>query len=136
MPRTRKKPLSHAVGLKRPQQEAAPKFLPRRGDTGVPIKMTATDAKNQMGQLLETVMQGGVVLITKHEAPKAAVIPMTEYEKFSRATEARLNALSGEFDALLARMQAPKARAGMKAAFDASPEQLAKAAVALARKRG
>src|SRR6266478_2841199 len=66
-----------------------------------PIKITATEAKNQMGHVLETVMQGGVVLITKHETPKAAVIPMAEYEKFSRATEAKLNALSGEFDALL-----------------------------------
>ena len=48
----------------------------------------------------------------------------------------KLDTLSGEFDALLARMQAPKARAGMKAAFDASPKQLGRAAVAAARKRG
>jgi hypothetical protein len=60
---------------------------------------------------------------------------MAEYEKFSRAPETRLNALSGEFDALLARMQTPEARVGMQAAFDATPEQLAKAAVTFARKR-
>jgi hypothetical protein len=42
--------------------------------------------------------------------------------------------LSSEFDALLARMQTPEARAGMQAAFDATPEQLAKAAVTFARK--
>jgi prevent-host-death family protein len=88
-----------------------------------------------MGHVLDTVMQGGVVLITKRETPRAAVIPMAEYEKFSRATEARLSALSGEFDALLARMQTPGARVGMQAAFDATPEQLAKAAVNFARKR-
>ena len=131
-----KRTVGHAVSLKRARQDAAPEFPARRGDARAPIKMTATDAKNQMGHVLETVMQGSVVLITKHETPKAAVIPMAEYEKFSRATEARLNALSGEFDAILARMQTPKARAGMQAAFDASPEQLAKAAVAFARKRG
>jgi antitoxin Phd len=131
-----KRTVSRAVGLKRARQDAAPEFLTRRGDALTPIKITATDAKNQMGRVLETVMQGGVVLITKHDAPKAAVIPMAEYEKFSRATEARLNALSSEFDAVLARMQAPKSRAGMQAAFDASPEQLAQAAVAFARKRG
>ena len=125
--------VSHAVGLKRAQQDMAPEFLTRRGDALAPIKITATDAKNQMGRVLETVMQGGVVLITKHEAPKAAVIPMAEYEKFSRATEARLNALSSEFDAILARMQTPKSRAGMQAAFDASPERLAEAAVAFAK---
>jgi antitoxin Phd len=63
------------------------------------------------------------------------VIPMAEYEKFSRATKSRLTAFSEEFDAMLARMQTPKARAGMKAAFDASPEKLAKAAVEFAHKR-
>jgi hypothetical protein len=33
-------------------------------------------------------------------------------------------------------MQTPKARAGMRTAFDASPEELARNAVAIARKRG
>ena len=132
MPRAR----NRTASTKRVRQDAPPQLPSRRRDSLTPIEMTATAAKNQMGQLLETVMRGGVVLITKHEAPKAAVIPIAEYEKFSRATEATLNALSGEFDALLARMQTPKARAGMQAAFDASPEELAKAAVTVARKRG
>lgn len=128
--------VGRVVGRNRVRRNAVPGFLTRRGDALGLTKITATDAKNQMGQVLERVMQGGVVLITKHETPKAAVIPMAEYEKFSRATEARLNALSHEFDAILAHMQTPEARAGMQAAFDASPEQLAKAAVAFARKRG
>ena len=51
-------------------------------------------------------------------------------------TRRALETLSGEFDALLARMQTPRARAGMTAAFNASPAQLGKAAVAAARKRG
>jgi prevent-host-death family protein len=97
--------------------------------------MKATKAKNQMGQMLETVMQGGVVLITKHETPKAAVISIEEYERLSRAAEAKLDALSSEFDALFDRMQTPEARAGMQAAFDASPEQLVQAALEFARKR-
>jgi prevent-host-death family protein len=130
-----KRTVGNAMRTRRVRQDAAPAFLARRGEALTPIKITATEAKNQMGRVLETVMQGGVVLITKRETPKAAVIPMAEYEKFSRATEAKLNALSGEFDALLARMQTPEARAGMQTAFDATPEQLAKAAVTIARKR-
>jgi len=52
-------------------------------------------------------------------------------------TETReLDTLSAEFDALLVRMQTPAARVGMKSAFNASPKQLGKAAVAAARKRG
>lgn len=100
------------------------------------VTMNATDAKNQMGRMLETVMQGGVVLITRHDAPKAAVIPFSDYERYTRAGEDQLNALRGEFDQMLAGMQTPDARAGMQAAFDASPEQLARAAVKFARKRG
>jgi prevent-host-death family protein len=130
-----KRTVGNAMRMRRARQDAAPAVLARRGAALTPIKITATEAKNQMGHVLETVMQGGVVLITKHQIPKVAVIPMAEYEKFSRATEAKLNALSGEFDALLARMQTPEARAGMQTAFDATPEQLAKAAVTIARKR-
>ena len=52
------------------------------------------------------------------------------------AKETRLDALSHQCDALFDRMQTPKARRGMRAAFDASPKKLGKAAVAVARKRG
>ena len=49
--------------------------------------------------------------------------------------QSKLDAQNAEFDALLARMQTAKARAGMKAAISASPKQLGKAAVGAARKR-
>ena len=98
--------------------------------------ITATDAKNEFGRILEKVIQGGIVVITKHDAPKAVLISVGQFNALSRADRVRLDTLSGEFDALLARMQRPAARAGMKAAFDASSKQLGKAAVAAARKRG
>jgi len=128
--------IARAVQSRRSRQHIVPSFLARGGRPLTPVTMNATDAKNQMGRVLETVMQGGVVLISKHESPKAAVISIEEYERFSRAAEAKLNVLSSEFDALLERMQTSEARAGMQAAFDASPGQLAKAAVDFARKRG
>jgi prevent-host-death family protein len=127
--------IQRAVSLKR-ARSAAPDPLLRWGDALEPIKITATKAKNQMGQMLKTVMQGGVVLITIHETPEAAVIPMAEYKKLAGAAEARLNTMSRAFDGILTRMQTPEARAGMRTAFDASPEELAKNAVAFARKRG
>lgn len=105
----------------------------RRGEE--PIRVTATEAKNKLGELLDRVIQGGMVLITRHETPKVVLLSMEEYGALSGATQTRLDALNGEFDASLARLQTPKARAGMKAAFGASPGQLGKAAVAAARKR-
>ena len=86
--------------------------------------------------MLDAVLQGSVVVITRHDDPKAVLISVEEFEALSRASETRLDTLSEQFDALLARMQTPKARLGMKAAFGASPEQLGKAAVAAARRRG
>ena len=48
----------------------------------------------------------------------------------------RRRIMSGEFDALLARMQQRTSRHAMHAAFRASPEQLGRATVEAARKRG
>ena len=46
-----------------------------------------------------------------------------------------LDVLAGEFDEQLARMQTPRARKGMAAAFSATPGRLGRAAVAAAKKR-
>ncbi len=81
-------------------------------------------------------MQGGVVVITKHDAPKAVLISMEEYTALSNASESSINSLSAEFDSPLMRGQGPKARSAMKRAFRASPKQLGKAAVIAARRRG
>jgi antitoxin Phd len=123
-----------AIQRNRLKQSPASAIRNRRGEE--PIKISATDAKNKLGELLDSVVQGGMVLITKHETPKAVLLSMEEYGALSRATQTRLEALNDEFDALLARMQTPKARAATRAAFNASPERLGKAALAAARKRG
>ena len=80
-------------------------------------------------------MQGSTVVITKHDSPKAVLISMEQFNALRRAPQLKLDALSERFDALLERMQTPQARAGMKAAFHASPAQLGKAALAAARNR-
>ena len=98
--------------------------------------LSATQAKNEFGQLLEKVIRGARVVITKHEAPKAVLISIDEFEALLRAGEAKLNTLTEDFDALLARMQTSKSRRAMKAAFQASPKALGKASVTAARKRG
>lgn len=96
---------------------------------------TATEAKNEFGRVLEKAIQGELVLITKHDAPKAVMLSMDEFNALSGASERKINALSAEFDSLLARMQTPAARKAMDVAFHASPAQLGRAALAAARKR-
>lgn len=126
---------SYAVRLWRSRRQIPVALHDYRSERPEPVSVSATDAKNEFGRILEKVIQGGTVVITKHDAPKAVLISVDEFEALSRANRVKLDTLSGEFDALLARMQTPAARAGMKAAFDASPKQLGQAAVAAARKR-
>jgi antitoxin Phd len=109
-------------------------FRNRRGEP--PSSFTATDAKKQFGRVLETVLRGGAVVITKHDAPTAILLSVDEFNALTKATSRTLDTLSADFDAMLARMQGPKARARMKAAFDATPKELGKAAVAATRRRG
>lgn len=126
--------MSPAAAARRRDPIAA--FRNRRGEQVEASSFTATDAKKQFGQVLELVLRGGVVVITKHDAPKAIVLSMDEFDALTRGAANRLDSLSADFDAMLTRMQTPRARAGMKAAFGASPKELGRAAVAAARKRG
>ncbi len=98
--------------------------------------LTATQAKNEFGRLLEKVIRGGRVVITRHDSPKAILISIEEFNSLASAHSAKLDTLAAEFDAELDRMQLGRARAGMKAAFGASSRKLGKAAVSAARKRG
>jgi len=118
------------------RESAVIAFRNRRGETVDTSSVTATDAKKEFARMLEMVIQGGVVVITKHDAPKAVLLSVDEFNALAHAPSHTLDSLSGQFDALLARMQTPKARAGVKAAFAASPKQLGRAAVAAARRRG
>jgi antitoxin Phd len=89
----------------------------------------ASRFKNEFGTVFEQAALGGAVAITKHDAPKAVLISFAEFQALVKARSQGLDELSGEFDELLARMQTPKAKKGMAAAFEASPLALGRAAV-------
>lgn len=98
--------------------------------------VSASRFKNAFGAIFEKAALGGAVAITKHDAPKAVLLSYAEFESLVKSRSPALDDLSAEFDRLLARMQTPKARRGMTAAFNASPAKLGRAAVkAAARKR-
>ena len=93
----------------------------------------ASDAKNQFGQLLDTALRDGAVVITKHDAPKAILLSIEEYEMIKQTR--RLDSLSAEFDATYARMQQPGMASKMAAAYHSTPRELGAAAVKAARKK-
>ena len=95
--------------------------------------VTASEAKNQFGQVLESALHEGAVVITKHDAPKAILLSIEEFEAI--ASRGRLDTLAREFDAKYVRMQQPGFDRALRNAFGASPKQLGAAAVKAARKR-
>lgn len=96
---------------------------------------SATEAKNQMGAMLETALTEGAVVLTKHDRPAAALVSLERLETLARHRSTSLERLSRDFDAMLARMQTPKAKAGIRRAFGATAAELAKAAVKAGRRR-
>ncbi len=97
--------------------------------------VTASRFKNEFGANFEKAALGGAVAITKHDTPKAVILSYAEFEALVKLRSPAIDELDAQFDELLARMQSPKARKGMAAAFSASPAKLGRAAVKAAGKK-
>jgi antitoxin Phd len=100
-------------------------------------EVSASDARNSFADLLETTARRGLVVINKQNTPKAVLLSFDDFSAMVARPTRTLDTLSVDFDKMLARMQKPGARAGMKKAFGATPEELGAAALAgaVARKR-
>ena len=113
------------------------RFRNHRGDFVEAPAFSASDAKNSFRRMLDVAERSGMVTITRHDEPKAVLLSMDEYRALAGARQYALDALAGEFDTVLARMQAPGARNAMQTAFDAPARELGRIAVKGARsKRG
>ena len=110
-------------------------FRNRRGELVDVPAVAATRVKNEFGQILEQATHTGAVAITRHDTTKAVLLSVAEFESLVSARSQPLDVLTNEFDELLAGMQTQTSRKGMKAAFNASPAQLGRAAVKGARKK-
>lgn len=99
-------------------------------------RVTSTEAQNAFGRVLEAVARDGRVMITKHNAAIAVVMSIQEYEALTAEPARDLDSLAAEFDQLLADLQTPEAEAGLRDAFNASPDELGRAAVEAARGNG
>ena len=88
--------------------------------------MTTLTFRNSRGELVD---------IPTVPATKAVLISYAEFESLMKSRSPALEDLSAQFDGLLQRMQTPGARKGMKAAFNAAPAGLGRAAVRAAAKK-
>lgn len=98
--------------------------------------VSATEAKNNFGSVLDRVMTRGRVAIKKHDEVRAVVLSLSEYQALLAKQTDPLSALSAEFDGLLERMQTPRAQKAGRALFQASSAELGRSAVTPRRRRG
>jgi prevent-host-death family protein len=108
-------------------------FRNRDGELVDVPSVAATRFKNEFAAVFEQAAVGGAVAITKHNTPKAVLLSYAEFEALTAASTPALDELTERFDALLEGMQTPKSKDAMATAFDATPEQLGRAAVKAAR---
>jgi antitoxin Phd len=97
--------------------------------------VAATMLKNSTADVLDQVAAEGAVAITRHDKPRAVLLSIEQYERLTGADSDWLNELHEEYRGMLEEMQKPEQKAAAKRAFNASPEELGKAAVAAARRR-
>ena len=109
-------------------------FRNRLGDLVDIPSVPASDAKNRFGAILDQATSTGPVAITRHDTTRAVLVSVEEFESLIAERQSSLAALGAEFDGLLAKMQTPKARKGIAAAFSSTPAELGKAAVKSAAK--
>jgi prevent-host-death family protein len=105
-----------------------------RGELVEAKSVSASDAKS-IGRILDYVAGDGGVTITRRNEPFAVVIPVETYARLVTSEQASLDTLTGEFDALLARMQQPGMARAMQRAFRMNPEELGRHAVQQATRK-
>lgn len=88
--------------------------------------VSATDLRAHFGEMLDSVMRGKPLRVTRNKRKTARLVIMRE-EDIERLKEQRrspVDEMRDEFDALLARMRGPKAREAIASVSNMSPEEL------------
>ena len=67
-----------------------------RGEMIEPLQVSASDAKNGFGRILERVAREGGVTITRRHEPVAVVIPIETYRRLAGAETGLLDTLSAD----------------------------------------
>lgn len=88
----------------------------------------ASTVKNKFRDVAQQAAKGAVA-ISRYSRPELVIMPAAEYVSLAKLRRAPLDALTAEFDDLVAKMQTPKSQKAVNALFDATAAELGKAAV-------
>lgn len=92
----------------------------------------ASTVKNRFRDVAEQAAKGAVA-VSRYNRPELVIMTAEEYVRLEKLRRAPLDALAGQFDALVTRMQTAKSQKAVRALFGASPAELGKAAVKAAK---
>jgi prevent-host-death family protein len=106
-------------------------FRNQQGDLVDLTIVAASEIKLRFGALLDSVVHGAPVAISKHDEPKAVLLSMDEFRALAALRQSSLDVMTSEFDELLESMQTKQAKTGIARAFASSPKQLGAAAAAV-----
>lgn len=70
-------------------------------------EFSSTSLATGIGAITREVMKRGAAVITKHNEPIMVLVSIERYAELERAAAPDLDALTDQFDAMYARMQAP-----------------------------
>lgn len=99
------------------------------------IEVPASKVKDRFGEFQDRAARGEAFRIDRHGRAATVLMSWEAYEKLVASLPDPLASLHGEFDALLARIQAPGASKASDAMLAARPADLGAAAVRAARAR-
>lgn len=92
----------------------------------------ASTVKNKFRDVAEQAAKGAIA-ISRYSRPELVIMTAEEYVRLEKLRRAPLDALTGQFDELVAKMQTTKSQKAVQALFGATPAGLGKAALKAAK---
>ena len=92
----------------------------------------ASTVKNKFRDVAEQAAKGAIA-ISRYSRPELVIMTATEYVRLEKIRRAPLDALTGQFDELVTKMQSKKSKKAVQTLFGAAPGDLGKAALKAAK---
>ena len=109
------------------------RFRNARGEWVAVEAVPAARLKNEPATVIDRVVAGAAVAITRHDKPRAVLVSYEDFRELAAAREASLGTLSAEFDALLEAMQSGTAKKAVSSAFESTAAAIGESAARAAR---
>lgn len=105
--------------------------------TGSQARRPASDVKSQWRSIVDQANDIGEVIVTNYNRPEVVVVSVDHYAKLKEQAAANdpLARIHADLDRKLAWLNKPDAGAKLDAIFNSTPEEIAKAANALAARQ-